>query len=288
MGEESSKPVRLDKQSEHAETGAASGPIAVPRTIHLAVIAIAAELVFTLARALLMRGYTSELSQLLIKSNADADKPKKPYGATQVAHDLSQLRNGVLWQGLLLIVIIGVLGYMLRKQRVAGAARWGLVVIIVLMRLPFAVIPSSDLPGVIEAAGVLMGLASIAVIVLLFVPPSMQYFRRLREANRPAGAANRAARPPARPGLGSLFAPRGSRGGGLFSPRVPPPAAGRSRDDDVLDEPDTDAGAQSGPQGARPTSKPKAKARADEAAVARGAALARSRAKASKSRRTPT
>lgn len=292
MGEETKASVPLTKQSAGRDDEAKPGKVTIPRSINIAVAAVVAEIVFSLGRALLLRGYTDELRQLLVDSNADSDDPDKHYTAAEITHDLDQLRSNVLLQAIVLALLLGLLGYMLRRQRAASPARWGLIVILVVMRIPFAVVPSSGLPGVPTAAGVLMGAASIVIIVMLLVPASMQYFRQLREANRPTGGGGgaRGSDAPARPGLGSLFAPRQRRAGGLFSPR--PPVTGSDeasatsrpgRERTGARQPHT---AETEGESSRPRSKPKAKARTDEAAIARGASIARNRAKASKSRRT--
>jgi hypothetical protein len=103
------------------------------------------------------------------------------------------------------------------------------------------------------------GFASVAVIVLLFRPDATQFFAA--RSPRPAAAAGRPA------GLGGLFRPGPPR------ERKPAPTTGvrstaASRAEARLDK------------------VAKAKSRNDAEAIARGAELARSRAKAAKSRRS--
>ena len=140
-----------------------------------------------------------------------------------------------------------------------------MVILMLFTSLPFYVIPIQHFPAVPNMAGVIIGVASIAAIVLVFLfKPSQQYFRDCREA----------ALPPERRGQPrpSLFGPRRPRAG-LAGPggRAAAARAASERADVV------------GPGGAP---KARAKVRSDAEAVARGAELARSRAKASKSRRT--
>jgi hypothetical protein len=147
-------------------------------------------------------------------------------------------------------------------------SRWALLIVMVMTLGPFAVLPGRGLPVVPQVAGVLSGVACIAAIVLLFLPESRAYFKAISALR--AAATGRAAAPSR--GLGSLFAPRPA------AARKPPPSSGlrssaASRANARVTKGGTAAGAR-------------AKIRSDEAAVARGAALARSRAKASKSRRT--
>jgi hypothetical protein len=131
--------------------------------------------------------------------------------------------------------------------------------------VPFYVRPTSGLPVPAQIAGVVIGVASIAVILLIFIPPTSQrYFKECREANMPEEMRGKP-----RAGLGSLFGPKASRRAAAPTATAPP------------------ARAASTPAAARPGApKARAKVRSDTDAVAKGAELARARAKASKSRRT--
>jgi hypothetical protein len=256
------KPVELSKKPAGAvPAGARPQPpkVPIPLTVHLATIAIAVQIVCTLVRALALRGYTSELSSWLVEMNGKAKNPVKDYNAGKVAHDLEQLRSGALIQAIVLSLALAILALSLRRARGASGARWALIIILVLTSGPLAVVPVAGWPLLPKAAGVGMGVASIAVIVLILLPKSMAYFRACKEATRPAGAAPR-------PGLAALFRPR------------PHPAAAQRSGTPA-------ATAERAELPVRRT--PKAKVRADADAVARGAEIARARAKASKSRRTP-
>jgi hypothetical protein len=255
----------------------AAQPVAhvpVPRTINLATIAIGLEVVFTMVRSLSLRMSTGTLNSWLVDANNRA-KPKDkkvPYDAPQIAHDLAQLRSGALLQGIVLSVALILLGVALRRTRGASSSRWALLIIIVLTSGPLAVFPVSGWPAVPRFSGVLMGLASIAVIVLVLVPESSRYFRACKQATRPTG-------PGARP---TLFGPRPSPSGAarpsLLSLLRPPPRT-------------TAAPAITPPATADPSAgRSRAKVRTREASAAKGAELARARAKAagkSKSRKTP-
>jgi hypothetical protein len=282
------KPISMEKKPAAASTrtfgrpkgdaGKSPAPsVPIPRTIQWATIAIAAQIAFTLGRGLSLRGYTSELKQWLIDSNdkAKGKSHKSPYTTADINHDLSSLRNSLLLQGVVVCIALAILGVSMRRARGASGSRWALIIIIILTSGPLAVIPIAGFPSVPKILGVLMGVASIAVIVLVLLPESLRYFRACKAATRPEGAA-------VRPGLGSMFGGRGAAGGArgagagrgsLFGPR--PSSAGAP----AASEPES-----STPD--RPTSKAKVRAEAD--AVAKGAELARTRAKASKSRRTET
>lgn len=265
--------LRKNRPVDGGRPGAAGGSpadrptVAIPRTIDLAVFAVFAEAFFTLLRALALRGYTSQLSQWLVDTNdkATGKNHKSPYGPTQVAHDLSQLRSGALVQSLVIAAALVILGFSMRRVRGASASRWVLIIVIVLTSGPLAVMPVDGWPALPKAAGVLMGAASIAAIVLVLLPPSMRYFRDCRAATRPAGA-------PARPGLA-----------GLFAPRTPPqrPGGGTASTETARTGPGPQTAEAANPARA----KAKAKVRVDAEAVAKGAELARVRSRAAKSRR---
>jgi hypothetical protein len=125
---------------------------------------------------------------------------------------------------------------------------------------PFQIIPARGWPVPIQIALVAAGVMSLAAIVLLLLPESREYFRAIGDARRAEYAA-KTGRGPAqpRPSLRSMLTAK---------PTV------------SLDKPEARDAARAQQRGAR------AKSRVESEAVARGAQLARERAKASKSRRT--
>ncbi|MGH8962311.1 MAG: hypothetical protein ACRDWT_14165 [Jatrophihabitantaceae bacterium] len=312
-GKRPGKSVSLDKRGESTGQKANGKPAAAPRkalgrpngaadrtptpsvpipwTIQWATIAIGAQIVFTLVRGLSIRGYTSELTTWLINSNHKAKKPiPDAKYATQIPHDLSSLRNGMLIQGVVVCIAMAILGFSIRRARGASGARWALLVIIVLTSGPLAIAPVAGFPTVPKIAGVLMGVASIAVIILILLPASLRYFRACKAATRPEGA-------PVRPGLASMLTGRGAAGGGAAGrPAAVRPAAGRGLLGSLLaprppraSTPAAGSTVPAKPDSANPPRpKSKAKVRVEAEAVAKGAELARTRAKASKSRRTET
>jgi hypothetical protein len=175
----------------------------------------------------------------------------------------------VLLQSVIVSIALIILGLSLRRVRGASGARWAILIVIVLTSGPLAIMPVHGWPMLPKVAGVLMGAASIAVIVLIVLPRSMNYFRDCKIASRGEGA-------PA--GLAGLFGPRGAtaqRGaasGAAASERARRTAAQSQA---------THTAEEANPARARS----KAKVRADADAVAKGAELKRERQKASKSRR---
>lgn len=244
---------------------AAARPVP-PRTINLAIAAVCVQVAFLVVHLVSMFGYTDQLSQLLRDGNAKLKKPKSPYGPSQIADDLHQIRINGVWQGVIVAAALLLLAFSLRRVNTAGVTRWALIVVMVMTGGPLAVNPVRGLPVVPQVASVLAGLASLVAIVCLFLPESRGYFKAIA-AFRMA-AAGREPRAP----RGSLFAPRPS------AQRQPPPGTGlRSSAASRAQAKVANPGASSGSR---------SKTRAQEAAVAHGAELARTRAKASKSRRT--
>jgi hypothetical protein len=232
-----------------------------PRTIDYATAALMVMIVAGFARALLLLGNTPTLTKFVIDQNAK--KPQKNFDAASSVH---QLRSGALISAVVIAVALGLLAWAIRRTRSASASRWALLVVFAFTGpLPFYVIPTSGLPASVVAAGMILGAASIVTLGLIFLPPaSTAYFKACRLANVPEEMRGQP-----RPGLGSLFGPRRQP----TRPAQTRPAQQRpARQDNVSNR--------------AAAAKAKAKVRSDADAVAKGADLARSRAKASKSRRT--
>jgi hypothetical protein len=229
-----------------------------PRTIDYVTAALVVMCVAGLARALLLFGNTSTLLAYVTKQNAKAKHPDKTFDAVKAVH---QFRESTLISAVVVGIALLLLAWALRRPRSASPSRWAMLIVFFFTGLPFYIVPTSGLPGGASGAGVIIGLAAVAAVVLIFVPkPSVQYFKECREASMPPERRGQA-----RPGLGSLFKPRPPRA----TTSTPPSSASK-------------------PEATNASAAPKAKAkvRTDDAAIAKGADLARSRAKASKSRRT--
>ena len=255
-------------------SGGSSGPSGasektpLPVTLQRATIVAGVQILLSLVTAALFWGFTPQLKQLILDSNNSAKKPLPScgHGVTKncldVVKSLHAFRAGVTEYTIIASLILIFLIFLMRRG--SGAGRWIYIIATVFAyQVGFAGSPLSlfvigtNTPGVLKALQVLAGLASIAVIVLLLMPASAAYFRE-------TGAAMRAAR-------GQAPAARGADGGfgGLFAPRARPSAPAA---------PASDAAAP-------PRARSKAKVRTDAEAIAKGAELARARAKASKSRK---
>ncbi len=232
-----------------------------PKSIERARAAIGVVVLALVVRALGLLGSTESLRRYLADQNDNAKKPIKNYDVDGALHSL---RVGSLIQTAVMAIALGLLVYALRRARSASGSRWALLIIIVLTSLPFYVVPISGWPVIPKVASVIAGLAAIVALVLVFVPTSSAYFRRCRDAVTPPELRGQP-----RPGLAGLFGPRARRGGAA----TPHGAAQPARPARATRSP-----ANSG--------KSRAKVRSDAEAIARGAELARSRAKASKSRRS--
>jgi len=247
---------------------------ALPRTINLALAAIGAQVALSLIRAGLLWLYRGELKQSLIDTNDSRSAKDKqvlcgsahPKGCLDVAHQVSvsliELTVGSI------LISLAVLMCARKIRSGVRSARMMLVVLSVVGSfVGFAGSPLSVLglgsggPVPLLVATGCAGLASLAAIVLLFLPESSTFLPRPTRGGAPSR------------GLGALFAPRPA------AARKPLPASG-PRSSAASRAAARTAAAPGTSAGAR------AKTRAEQAAVARGAELARSRAKASKSRRT--
>jgi hypothetical protein len=260
-----SKAATATTATRPARPGRASRPqlpkIDAPRTIDFARAALLVVVVGLWLRWLGLLGHDSTLIAWATKVNRNASKPVKDFDPVGYVHSI---RVSAVVIAVVLSIAIALLIGVMRSTRSASTSRWGLLIVLVLTQIPLWVIPTSGWPVFAAASSVLAGVASIAALIAVFLPPSAAYFRACREASVPPELRGQP-----RPGLGSLLRPRppgGARpGGGTAATR---PARG----------------AVAAPT--RPSnSRAKAKVRADAEAVAKGAELARTRAKSGKTRR---
>lgn len=241
----------------------------IPRTIDWACIALGVTAVALVVRGLALLGSTSQLTAFLIKTNNDAGSKKKtPYGPAQVNSDLHALRQGTLLTGVVIGLALVLLLLAYRRVRTASGSRWAMLIVMLFTTLPLYVVPIKGFPVFPEVAGVVVGVGSVVALALVFIPkPSQQYFRDCRDALVPPELRGQP-----RPGL---FGPRRQRPG-LAGPGGRAAAARAAAQSRSAATSERTGGA----------GKARAKVRSDADAIARGAELARSRAKASKSRRT--
>lgn len=262
--------VDLTKASrEPTGSGSAAVPagpdaaVALPKTMRVALGAIVAQLALAVLYAILSWPLAGQLHDAVIKSNNKLKKPKvlcgltHPSGCLDVDKTVHAIQRSTLIITLVIGALIVLLAPRLRKGMRSSRTIYVAVTIISAL-LGFSASPLSIValfsggPGVPRAVAVLGAAASAIAIAALFMRESQRYFDA-RSPN-PLGP---------RPGLGSLLRPR--------PPRTAEPRA---------------AGMRSTPNRGENRPAARSKSRNDADAVARGANLARNRAKASKSRRT--
>jgi hypothetical protein len=238
----------------------------------LALYAIAVQLVFAAAAAVITYPLADEIKRQIVKANNDAGKNKK--ALCDAAHPVKDCLNvtGTLHSVQLRTVIgtifvTAILIY--AATRIHRGIRTGRTIYIAVSVVGglFIGFGGSPLqiasafasgPGAPRIVQTIAGLASVLAIVLLFRPDATAFINTF--SPRPAAAAGRQARPG---GFGGLFRPP--------PPRDAKPAPAR--------------GVRSSAASRAEGRIAKAKSRNDAESIARGAELARQRAKSSKSRR---
>ncbi len=230
--------------------------VSPPRMIVFAFAALIANVVVSIANAALLWGHQGYLRNELFKSNKKATKNKKNYsldggpGLDKLNHDL----HSGLTVGLVQTVIFGLLLVLLAVnfRRGKGWGRWATVlVLLIVVQAPFRLLSlGGHAPIMIRAGSALIGLTGLAVIVLLFLPESSQYFAATRGVKTGASGA-------APMGLRNIFAPRPRPTAGQDPrPSVKPDAV-------IAAKQPKPAGTSASGNAARPAEKrPKAKARA--------------------------
>ena len=148
----------------------------------------------------------------LFKSNDKlkvTDKHKKDYsldggkGLHNLNHDLHSGLNVGLIQIVIFSLLVMLLAVNFRKGR--GWARWAeILVLIIVVQAPFRLFNlGGDAPVLMRLVSALVGLTGLAIIVLLVIPASSQYFAAVRgvtAGDRTSGAASM--------GFRNLFSPR--------------------------------------------------------------------------------
>ena len=177
-----------------------------PRTINLAAAAMVAEALAWIGSAIAFRTNRSGLVDFYFKHNTKNDKAKSHYLRSNpkdvhtVTSDVGKAITATQTQAVILTIVFVMLAVMVRKTRGASASRWVFVIVCVLTSAPFQLLSlGGDAPSAIKVTYFLVGLMAVLGIVLLFLPPSSAYFREIR--------ALLSGGQPARP-MGGLFAPR--------------------------------------------------------------------------------
>jgi heme/copper-type cytochrome/quinol oxidase subunit 4 len=252
------EPVKLTKAPAAADGTALPAP---PRTLLVSAAALVLSGVFAVIGALALLGAKPWIKDTFRKSDLKA-KPVINPTPGKLADQTHTLIQGQIVSNIVLMLVLVLLAVNVRRGR--HWSRWAVVAIFVLGTFTgtlaglFSVLSmfNSDARG-FHLGGGLAALSLIVAVIAVNLAPSTRYLA-LTKPVRPAGR-------PARPGLGGMFSPRRPAAPRPTSTRAPRPAASA---------------------GNPAAAKSKAKVRSDEAAVAKGAELARTRAKASKSRRT--
>ncbi len=249
------------KGGEPADGKPTGGKPLPPRTILLAVITLGISGICALVAGFALYGQDSWLLRELTKHNPKPGK-KNHLSASQLVDKVAQTQKTALIGAVIVVVAVGILGWAVYKGRYWS--RWGVVGFWVLATFSGTVVGinsilsvGSDIPPAYKIPSFLAGAMFAVAVVLVNLRDSTAYFAKNRPA-RPAGAPQR------RGLLGGLMRPQ---------QQAQPATNARTR-------PDTASAADRGRTKKRATV-----ANADS--VAKGAELARSRAKAaSKSRRT--
>jgi hypothetical protein len=278
-------PARLSlrKSSATAPPPGSSAPQAArPRQVVWAIVALAVSAVSAIVAALALYGQRDWLINDQKKANAttikDAAKNHKaaPKKLPDPAHHASQVMSSQLIGSLLVVAVIAFLAYGVYRGR--HWSWWGVSGFWILSSLTGTVVGlggllgvGSTIPAPYRVPAFVAAVALVAAVAFVNMRPSRAYFA----LNKPVG-------PDGAPMRRGLFAPRpqggpgGSRAGAGRTGAAARAGAGKS----VL----TSTAAERGDAYVeRQRSKKRATANAES--VARGAELARSRAKASKSRR---
>ena len=295
------EPVSMSKQPA-AATPAPAAANPRPRVVTMAVAAMVVSAAAALLAAVVLYGQSDWLKHQQVKANSSAAKTavasaissaskaghdtasaaasasssvakRYPVAGSSLHNQVTQQQSGALIGSVILVLATAMLTFGVYRGR--HWSRWGVVAFWFLASFTgtfagvtniFAI--AGSLPGPFKVPLFLSAAALVVAVVLVNLKPSTTYFA----ANRPANA-------PARRGL--------------FAPRVPP-GSGRTPAKPGTAKPGTAKGAVSKTIGSTAAArgeaylqkqKAKKRATANAESIARGAELARNRAKASKSRR---
>jgi hypothetical protein len=250
--------------------------VSPPRTVILAFGAMLANVVLSVVNAVMLWGFTGYLRGQFIKANDKlkaTDKNKDTdYTLKEVNHDVHSFLTSHLVQAA--VFGLAMVLFAVNFRRGKGWARWFTVGLLVVPVLPTASAwqlagLGGDGPGLVRSMSALLGLAALAVIVLLMVPESARYFAAVRAAN--AGASGTSGAAPV--GLRGMFTPRPRPS---VKPDATPPAS-----------PPQNRAAPSGqkraaPSGQKKPAAPRAKARTSAEPAAKPNASAKNRGKSRK------
>ncbi|MDT4903631.1 MAG: hypothetical protein QOH52_1647 [Pseudonocardiales bacterium] len=244
-----------------------------PRNVVLASVALVVAGISALGAAFSLYGLKDWLHKTAITANNKLKATDKNHKTdSQLLHQVNSTITGQVVATIVLFVALSFIAFAVYRGRYW--ARWTVLGLWVLSTFTgtlagFASVVSigTSEPIAFKVPAFLAGVFFIAAVVLTSLKPSIAYFN-LSRPERPAGA-------PVRRGL---FAPREAA-------PARPGAAGR-RGSAVRAATTRPAGKADADAGSGQPDRSRSKQRANAEAVAKGAELARTRAKASKSRRT--
>jgi hypothetical protein len=257
-----------------------------PTQVRLVALALVIGAIGTASSAASLLGLRTWLTHSVKQSQKNA-KPKDKLSGQALYDHVTSVMRGQLVAGVVLAVVLIIVAVCAYRGR--PWTRWAVIGLFVIASFTGTEAGISSIlsvgtsePLAFKATAFVAGLAMLVSCVLVMMRPSVQFFN----ANKPErpGRPGRPVRPgspgspgslgrPGRPGQATAAAPRPSLRD-MFAPRArpapsPPPTRG--------DRPTPNTAA---------AGRAKAKVRTDAEAVAKGAELARNRAKTSKSRRT--
>jgi hypothetical protein len=291
-------PVSLNKEPDGA------APTPRPRVVTAAAAALVVSAVAALIASVVLFGQTNWLTRQAHKTNSSAVRTavssavasaskahqnvpsvsasaqasatsRYPLAGKALHHQVSQQQSGAVIGSVILVLAMAFLVVGVYRGR--HWSRWGVVAFWFLASFTgtFAGISSlfaiaGSLPAAFKAPLFLSAVALLVAVVLVNLRPSTEYFA----SHRPA----RAAGAPPRRGLFAPRVPAGSAGGGTRQP------AKRAETRGAVGKAVTSTAASRGEAYVQ-KQRAKKRAAANAESIARGAELARTRAKASKSRR---
>lgn len=266
-----------DKTETTSATPDQPGRPPLPRTMRLALIGVGVQLGLALVYVLMFSAIGKTLQHEVITSNAKASaknhkvlcSDQQVKGCLDVPKVVHSAQVSTAIGTIIVVIAIGMLALRIRQgSRLSRNFYIGISILIGLLGFPGSPIGLVELasggPGPLRAVSAVAGAASITAIVLLLRPEAKAFFDSV--SPRPAGVAAD------RPTLGSLLRPR--------------PPVNRAPAPSGSSKPATTKPANDSSPAQKDGRSAKSKSRNDAESVARGAELARNRAKAAKSRRT--
>lgn len=213
---------------------------------------------------------SKQVQDAVSKNLTDLQKKQKtPLSAAEITKQVNRTPTTQLIASLVVLAALGFISYSTWRGRYW--VRWGVLIIWVLCTftgtlagLNSILMIFGNIPAAFKLPAGLAGISLAAAVVLAMLRPSVEYFALSRPAPAPGAPARR----------------------GLFAPRTPVGGAGTRPSRTTANRPARPASAGGTDERADARQRAKKRADANAESVRIGAEMARSRAKASKSRRT--